>query len=501
MLAATIVASSMVFIDGTLVNVALPALQRELAATFSDVQWVVEAYALLLAALLLAGGAAGDRFGRRRVFAIGVALFAAASIGCGFAGSVAQLIAARAIQGIGGALLVPGSLAIISASFDAGERGKAIGTWSAATALTTALGPVIGGWLIDHGSWRAAFLLNVPLAISVLVLTARHVPESRNTGVAGPIDWPGALLATTGLAAVVYGLIETSTRGFGDVRVVVGVVAGVIALAGFVVVERRQASPMLPLQLFRARAFTGTNVLTLLLYAALGGGLFFVPLDLIEVQHYSATAAGAALLPLVVLLAALSRWSGGLVNRHGARLPLVVGPIIAGCGFALFAVPGVGGSYWTTFFPAIVVLGVGLGITVAPLTTTVMNAVPQDFVGAASGINNAASRVAGLLAVAVFGVIMLPIFERGLAERLDRALVAPEVAQAVARQRGKLAAIELPTTLDARDKAAAERAIADAFVTGFRAIMLVSAALALAGAASGWLAVSTAGVTPIEDVR
>jgi len=278
-------------------------------------------------------------------------------------------------------------------------------------------------------------------------------------------------------------------------------VAGVIALAGFVVVERRQASPMLPLQLFRARAFTGTNVLTLLLYAALGGGLFFVPLDLIEVQHYSATAAGAALLPLVVLLAALSRWSGGLVNRHGARLPLVVGPIIAGCGFALFAVPGVGGSYWTTFFPAIVVLGVGLGITVAPLTTTVMNAVPQDFVGAASGINNAASRVAGLLAVAVFGVIMLPIFERGLAERLDRALVAPEVAQTVARQRGKLAAIELPTTLDARDKAAAERAIADAFVTGFRAIMLVSAALALAGAASGWLAVSTAGVTPIEDVR
>lgn len=495
MLAATIGASSMVFIDGTLVNVALPALQRDLAATFSDVQWVVEAYALLLAALLLVGGAAGDRYGRRRVFAIGIALFAAASIGCGLAGSVAQLIAARAVQGVGGALLVPGSLAIISASFDPGDRGKAIGTWSAATALTTALGPVIGGWLIDHGSWRAAFLLNVPLALAVLVLTARHVRESRNAGDSGPIDWAGALLTTAGLGAIVYGLIESSTRGVGDPRVLGSVVAGAIALAGFVVVERRQASPMIPLQLFRVRAFTGANVLTLLLYAALGGSLFFVPLDLIEVHHYSATAAGAALLPLVVLLAALSRWSGGLVDRHGARLPLVAGPAIAACGFALLAVPSVGGSYWTTFFPAIVVLGVGLGITVAPLTTTVMNAVPQDFVGAASGINNAASRVAGLLAVAVFGVIMLPIFERGLDQRLEREHVAPTVSQALARQRGKLAAIELPATLDARDKAAAERAVADAFVSGFRAIMLVSAALALAGAASGWLAVDTAAVT------
>jgi EmrB/QacA subfamily drug resistance transporter len=446
--------------------------------------------------LLLVGGAAGDRYGRRRVFAIGIALFAAASIGCGFAGSVAQLIAARAVQGVGGALLVPGSLAIISASFDPGDRGKAIGTWSAATALTTALGPVIGGWLIDHGSWRAAFLLNVPLALAVLVLTARHVRESRNAGDAGPVDWAGALLITAGLGAIVYGLIESSTRGVGDLRVLVSVVAGAIALAGFVVVERRQASPMIPLQLFRVRAFTGANVLTLLLYAALGGSLFFVPLDLIEVHHYSATAAGAALLPLVVLLAALSRWSGGLVDRHGARLPLVAGPAIAACGFALLAVPGVGGSYWTTFFPAIVVLGVGLGITVAPLTTTVMNAVPQDFVGAASGINNAASRVAGLLAVAVFGVIMLPIFERGLDQRLEREHVAPTVAQALARQRGKLAAIELPAMLDARDKAAAERAVADAFVSGFRAIMLVSAALALAGAASGWLAVDTAAATP-----
>jgi EmrB/QacA subfamily drug resistance transporter len=483
----------MVFIDGTLVNVALPALQRELAASLAGVQWVVEAYALLLAALLLVGGAAGDRFGRRRVFSIGVAIFAAASIGCAVAANVAQLIAARAVQGIGGALLVPGSLAIISASFDEDGRGKAIGTWSAATALTTALGPVIGGWLIDHGSWRAAFLLNVPLATVVLVLAPRYVPESRNPDETGPLDWIGALLVTAGLGALVYALIEAPARGFGAARVLVGLVAGGAALAGFVAVERRQRQPMVPLQLFRSRAFTGANVLTLLLYAALGGGLFFVPLDLIEVQRYSATAAGAALLPLVVLIAALSRWSGGLVARHGARLPLIGGPAVAACGFALFAVPGVGGSYWLTFFPAVVVLGLGLGITVAPLTTAVMNAAPADLVGAASGINNAASRVAGLLAVAALGIVIVPIFERSLHRNLDDASIAPSVIGVLETQRDRLGGIDVPPTLDARERSVVEQAIAGAFVDGFRCVMLACAALALAGAGGAWLT--------IRDVR
>ena len=479
----------MVFIDGTLVNVALPALQRELQASLADVQWVVESYSLFLAALLLVGGAAGDRFGRRRVFTLGVALFTAASVACGLVGNVSELIVARAVQGIGGALLVPGSLSIISASFDARERGKAIGTWSAATALTTALGPVVGGWLIDHGSWRAAFFINAPLAAIVLVLALRHVPESRNPQAQGRLDWSGALLVTLGLGAVVYGLIESSAQGWAAARVLMALGLGTLALAGFIIVELRHSSPMVPVQLFRSRAFTGANVLTLLLYAALGGSLFFVPLNLVQVQGYSATAAGAALLPLVALLALLSRWSGGLVARYGARTPLVLGPSIAACGFALFAVPGVGGTYWLTFFPAIVVLGVGLGITVAPLTTTVMNSVPAAFAGAASGINNAASRIAGLLAVALFGVLMAPIFDRSLQQQLHGVTLAPAALEALDAQRGKGAGIELPAGVDPRSRALAERAIAQAFVAGFRWIMLAGAAFALAGAASAWILV------------
>ena len=482
----------MVFIDGTVVNVALPALQRELGASLADVQWVVESYALFLAALLLVGGAAGDRFGRRRVFTLGVASFAVASVWCGLADSVHMLIVARAVQGIGGALLVPGSLAIISASFDEDARGKAIGTWSAATAITMALGPVLGGWLIDHASWRAAFFINVPLAVAVLALTLRHVPESRDTQTQGrALDWPGGSLVTLGLGGVVYALIEAPARGWADARIATALVLGVVALAAFIVVEIRHPAPMIPLQLFRSRAFTGANLLTLLLYAALGGGLFFLPLNLIQVQGYSTTAAGAALLPLVVLLALLSRWSGGSIDRYGARLPLVLGPVIAACGFALLAAPGVGGTYWATFFPALVVLGLGMAITVAPLTTTVMNSVATSHAGAASGINNAASRVAGVLAVALFGVVIIPVFDRSLHDRLGGADAAPALIEAIDAQRNKLAAIALPENIDPRSRAAAERAIGEAFVSGFRWVMLVSSVLALAGALGAWLLIGS----------
>lgn len=493
-LAATILASSMAFIDGTVVNVALPALQLHLNADLVDVQWVIEAYALFLAALLLVGGAAGDRFGRRRVFLLGVAVFAVASVGCGLAGGVRELILARALQGIGGALLVPGSLAIISASFAEHDRGKAIGTWSGATAITAALGPVLGGWLIDHISWRAVFFINLPLAAVVIAIALRHVPESRNADIGGKLDWPGALLVTLGLGGIVYGLIGSSNAGWSP-EIIAALLLGAVALAGFIAVEIHQAAPMMPTRLFYSRTFTGANLLTFLLYGALGGSLFFVPLNLIQVQGYSTTGAGAAMLPLILLLSVLSRWSGGLIDRFGAKAPLVIGPAIAAGGFALLALPGVGGSYWTTFFPAVSVLGLGMSISVAPLTTTVMNSVDVGFSGAASSINNAASRVAALFTVALFGLIMASIFNGRLHDELERAAVAPDLIEAIEQQRNRLTAIELPASLDARNTASARDAIAAAFVTGFRAIMLISAALALASAASAWLLIE--GASPL----
>src|SRR5713101_6711531 len=438
-LAATILASSMAFIDGTVVNVALPALQTNLNATATDVQWVVESYALFLSALLLVGGSLGDHYGRRRIFLLGVAIFAVASAACGLVVNIHQLIVARAFQGFGAALLVPGSLAIISNSFSEQERGRAIGLWSGFSAITTGVGPVFGGWLIEHVSWRAVFFLNLPLAAAVLLISFSHVPETRDKNERGPLDWLGAAFATIGLGGVVYGLIESSRNGFSHPAVLISSVVGLVSLAVLVFNESRAQNPMLPLGLFHSRNFAGANVLTLLLYAALGGLFFFLTLDLVQVQGYTATAAGAALLPFVVIMFALSRWSGGLVDRFGPRLPLIVGPVIATAGFVLFALPGLSANYWTSFFPAVVVLGLGMAVSVAPLTTTVMASVGQDKSGVASGINNAVSRTASLLAIAIFGVVMLHAFSRNLSYGLARIDASEDVRRSIYEQRVKLA--------------------------------------------------------------
>jgi EmrB/QacA subfamily drug resistance transporter len=472
----------MAFIDGTVVNVALPALQKNLDATVLDVQWVVESYALFLAALLLAGGSMGDRFGRRRIFCSGVALFTLASIGCGLAQSIGQLIAARAIQGVAGALLVPGSLAIISASFDETRRGQAIGTWSGFTAITAGIGPVIGGWLIEHASWRAVFFINVPLALVVLLIALLHVPESSDDDADTTLDWPGAALATLGLGALVYGLIESSSLGFGHLLVLATLIGGALSLAVFFVVEARAAHPMLPLTLFRSRNFSGAKLLTFFLYTALGGSMFFFPLNLIQVQGYSATAAGAAWLPFIVILFLLSRWSGGLVQRYGAKLPLVVGPAIVALAYGLFMIPAVGGSYWATFFPAMVVLGVGMAVSVAPLTTTVMNAVPQQRAGVASGVNNAVSRIAGLLGIALLGIVVVHSFNRELDRRLAPLELAPEVRRSIDEQRVRLAGAEIPFDIDEPTRVALKQAIDESFVFAFRLVMLTALGLALGSA-------------------
>jgi EmrB/QacA subfamily drug resistance transporter len=477
-LAATILGSSMVFIDGTVVNVALPVLQKEMGATAAQVQWIVESYALFLAALLLLGGSLGDRFGRKRIFTIGVVIFTIASMLCGASPNIAFLAAVRAVQGVGGALLAPASLAIISASFSADERGRAIGTWSGFTAITAAIGPVMGGWLVQHVSWRAVFYLNVPIAVIVLVLTVRHVDESYGDRTAS-IDWLGAGLVTLGLAGVTYGLISASATGLSDPVNIAAFALGLLALVVFVVVEFRSAAPMVPPHLFKSSDFSGANILTLLLYGALGSALYFIPFNLIQVQGYSPTEAGAALLPFIVVMFLLSRWSGGLVATVGARLPLVVGPAIAALGFALFGRIGVGGDYWRTFFPPIVILGLGMAVTVAPLTTTVLSSVPAEHTGLASGINTAVSRTAALLAVAIFGVVMLSVFTQALLAQMTSVPVTQSQRQAIEAQSGNMAAISLPADMSDQAALAVRNAIDTSFVYGFRTVMIASAVLAL----------------------
>jgi EmrB/QacA subfamily drug resistance transporter len=487
-LVATILASSMTFIDGTVVNVALPALQAGLHATITDVQWVIEAYALFLGALILVGGSLGDQFGRKRVFLAGLILFTIASMACGIAMSPTMLIAGRAVQGVGAAFLVPGSLAIISAAFDEAERGRAIGTWSGFSAITTAVGPVSGGWLVEHVSWRAVFFLNLPFAAIALALSLRFIDESRDPSRSSGIDWTGAALAVAGLGGMVFALLEWPPLGPGHPLVLGALAAGAASLVLLAVVERRAASPMLPLDLFRSRSFTLANVLTLMLYAALSIAMFLMPMNLIQVQHYSATAAGAALLPFPLIMFALSRWSGGLVARFGSRTPLTVGPAIAALGLALQARPGIGGSYWTTFFPAVVVMGFGMAITVAPLTTTVMGAADPRHAGAASGVNNAVSRVAGLLAIAVFGVMLARTFDARVRPPLDRLALSSAAKDALQRELPKIAGadVEQVPSIPSQERPAVRTAIDHAFVFAFRLVMFCAAALALASAAFGY---------------
>jgi EmrB/QacA subfamily drug resistance transporter len=490
-LTATILASSMAFIDSTVVNVAVPALQKAFHATVVDVQWVVESYGLFLSSLILTGGVLGDLFGRRRMFLLGVAIFAAASAACGLAPSIQTLVIGRSIQGVGAALLVPGSLSIISASFDEKSRGRAIGTWSGFTAITTALGPALGGWLIEHGSWRWAFFLNLPLAAVVVVISYWRVPESRGSSVAH-IDWPGALLAVVGLGGVITAFLESAKSGWSNPLVYGSLLAGVGSLIIFLLVEAHATSPMLPLALFKSRPFTGANLITLFLYAGIGIFFFLFPMDLIQLHGYSTTAAGAAVLPMILLMFFLSRWSGGLVDRYGPRIPLIMGPLMVSTGFLLFALLPAQGSYWSTFFPASLVLGLGMAVTVAPLTTVVMSSVDQDHVGAASGVNNAVARVAGVLAIAALGIVMVRAFGSHLDQNLATLSLAPDISREIRSKQIELAGLELPRGLDANTVEMLRRTISDAFLSAFRLVLLTCAALSTASAIVAWRLIAPA---------
>jgi EmrB/QacA subfamily drug resistance transporter len=400
-LAATVLGSGIAGLDATVVGIALPSINRSFGGGVGTLQWVVTGYSLTLAAFLLLGGSLGDRFGRKRIFSIGIAWFAIASACCGLAPTAGLLVGARVVQGIGGALLTPGSLAILQASFRPDDRSRAIGAWSGLGGVATAAGPLVGGYLLAVASWRWVFFINVPVSIFVLVLTARHVPESSDPTNKGRVDVTGAALAVIFLAGSTYALIEGPTRGWSSPLVLAGLILAAVAAPAFFVVERRVTGPMLPLNLFRSRQFSGTNAVTFVVYGALGGALFLLPVELQIVERYSALNSGLALIPVTVIMLLFSARSGQLSARIGPRLQMSLGPVLVGAGLALLARATDSGSYWSQVFPAVLLFAFGLAVTVAPLTSTAMGSAPAEHSGIASAVNNTVARAAGLFSVAV----------------------------------------------------------------------------------------------------
>ena len=485
-LLATILGSSIAFLEASVINVALPAMQSALGASVSEMQWIASAYTLVLAALTLVGGAAGDRFGRLRLFRWGAIALAAASVGCGLASNASQLIAGRALQGIGAAMLIPNSLALLSGSFPRAERGRVIGIWSACTALTGAGSPILGGWLVDTVSWRAGFLSVVPLALATLAVARRRVPEPPRRRDPPAVDWLGGILATAGLGGLVFAIIASGSSGVDSRTLVASATGGILCLAGLVALESRSPSPMIPLSVFRSPGFRAANLLTLLLYFGVSAVFFVLPFNLVQVQGYSATLTGAAYLPFALILGALSPWVGRLADRLGTRPLLVGGPVIAAAGLALFALPNIGGSYWVTFFPAMATVGLGMALTVTPLTATVMGGVDVAQAGVASAVNNTVARVGALLAVAAIGIVTLPLFTQALTRRLEPLAVEPSIRHALIAERRNLADTTLPESVSDSERPLLQRVIGEAFVDSFRWVALISAGCALGGAVGMW---------------
>jgi EmrB/QacA subfamily drug resistance transporter len=495
-LVGTILASSMAFIDGSALNVVLSNLQRDFGASGAQLLWIMNAYLLMLAALILTGGALGDRFGRKRIFSMGIALFATASLACGLAPTIGLLLTGRVIQGIGGALMVPGSLAIITATFKRRRRGWAIGIWSAASTLTTMAGPAIGGVFASLGAWRLVFFINVPLAI-VALFALTHVPETRDETATGHFDVAGTLLVVLGLFGITFGAIGLGNRS-GAEQInpldVIALVGGVVALVLFIVVEMRSAHPMMPLSIFRSRTFVGTNVMCVFLYGALSGTLFFLPLNLIQIQGYNPALAGLASLPASILLATLSPMMGRLADRVGPRVLLTVGPCVVALGFVLLALPGITAgpnAYWWTYFPGILLYGAGMGITVAPLTTAVMSSAPTEHSGLASGVNNAVTRSAQVLALAILGAVAIFTFSSALQTRAAALPLSTQQRATLVASAGNLGETPPPPGLDQQAASQVRVAVQESFVNTFRLLAIISACMALLSAALAWLLVGS----------
>ncbi|QMW05021.1 MFS transporter [Spirosoma foliorum] len=469
-----ILASSMASLDASALNVALPAIQRSLQADATQLVWVVNAYALLLAALILMGGALGDHFGRKKIMLIGIGLFVGCSAACAAAPSIEWLIVARTGQGLGGAFLIPGSLAIITAVFADKQRGKAIGTWSATGALTSLAGPLLGGVLAGEGLWRAVFLLNLPLGLAAWWIIYQKVPETRDEAATGSVDLIGVVLSSLGLASLTYSFTMWSTWGPTHPFIYGTLLGGLISLAGFIAYELHHQQPLVPMSLFKVSSFAGTNLLTLFLYGALSVVSFFLSLNLVQLQGYSPSLAGLAFIALPLPLILLSRWSGNLSDQYGPRRLLIIGPAIIGLGFLGLSWIGLTSGpsqYWATFLPALLTVGIGLTLTVAPLTNTVMGSVPAHNAGAASGINNAIARTAAVLALAVASSIVLATFRYQLSEQIKPLHLSSAIIKTLQEKSNQLGATPVPAQVTLANQSSIHQAIREAFLYSFQEIM------------------------------
>lgn len=481
----TIMASAMAFIDGTALNVVLPAIQKSMEASGTDLFWILNAYLLMLASLMLIGGSLGDKLGRKKVFVTGILIFIAGSAACGMAGNVTLLIVFRMLQGIGGALMIPGSLSLISSSINENERGKAIGTWSAFTTVVTIGGPVLGGALADAGYWRYIFFINVPIGAVAMIILWRKVRESISDDSDKTLDFTGAAAIALGLAAVTFGFLRIPETGINNWQVLVSLALGVLLLIAFVFVERKSPHPMMPLPLFRNMTFSGANLLTFFLYAGLGAGMLFLSLNLVQVQGYDQLQSGLTFLPFTILMVFVARFAGTLADKYGPRLLLTIGPAIAGAGLLMLSfvgqTPGPS-AYFRTFFPGIVVFGLGMSFTVAPLTATVMGAVSDHFSGTASGINNALSRIAGVFANAIFGALAVLFFSGSLKQELKALPLNDAGKQEVMQQAGELGNAKAPASLSEGEKQAVVRLYHNSFISAYKKIMRISGILGFLGA-------------------
>lgn len=493
----SILASSMAFIDATALNVVLPALQKSLNATLTDTFWILNAYLVMLAALILIGGSLGDQLGRKKIFMVGIFIFISGSAACGFAPGVLMLVVFRVVQGIGGALMIPGSLSLISSSINQKERGKAIGTWSAFTTVVTVGGPILGGVLADAGLWRFIFFINVPLGLIALFISWRCVSESKDDDKTRRIDYPGAITIALALALITYGFLQIPELGLHNWQVGASLVVGMVLLVVFVFIEKKSKHPMMPLPLFSNLTFSGANLLTFFLYAGLGAGMLFTSLNMVQVQGYSQKQAGLTFLPFSILMISIARFAGALAGKYGPRLFLIIGPIVAGAGLLMLSFikqTDGAGQYWTTFFPGMLVLGLGMSFTVAPLTAAVMASVTDHFSGTASGVNNAVSRIAGVFTNAIFGTLAVLFFSGALQRQIQPLQLNATQKQEVVKQSNALGNAKVPNDIESKDKAAVEKSYHAAFISTYSRIMKISAVLGFLGGLMGFVFIRNVGV-------